>query len=141
MSNPTPLNWPPELGTSGGSIMHWVHFQAHAFKGDALTTDIALFIPPDAMSTGYKSDYKNLEMGSGGASAAPFRLWSPLGTWPMRWMVRPRCRSALLPRPSQSGPPWTASLAGCGTCGRRVSGRSRPGCCSGHTSTGPTTTS
>ena len=69
MSTPQPLNWPPELGTSGGSIMHWVHFQAHAFKGDALTTDIALFIPPDAMSTGYKSDYKNLEMGSGGATA------------------------------------------------------------------------
>lgn len=69
MSTPTPLNWPPELGTSGGSIMHWVHFQAHSFKGDALTTDIALFIPPDAMSTGYKSDYKNLEMGSGGAEA------------------------------------------------------------------------
>jgi hypothetical protein len=69
MSVPQPLNWPPELGTSGGSIMHWVHFQAHAFKEKNLTTDIALFIPPDAMSTGYKSDYKNLEMGSGGAAA------------------------------------------------------------------------
>ncbi len=64
------LNWPPELGSSGGSLNHWVDFHAFSFKGHNKTLECALYIPPDALSTGYKAEYKNLEMGQAGKAAA-----------------------------------------------------------------------
>jgi len=64
----TGLQWPPELGSaktegSGGTggLQHWVQFEGSSFKGRTPTCDIALFIPPDALSTGYKSEYENIE--------------------------------------------------------------------------------
>jgi len=62
--------WPPELGTSDGQINHWVEFSGFDFNKKAKTCDIALYIPPDALHTGYKSEYKQLEMGAGGVAAA-----------------------------------------------------------------------
>jgi len=56
--------WPPEIGRDGvGGLKHWVQFCSYGFKAPTKKrTDIALFIPPDALSTGYKAEYKNLEM-------------------------------------------------------------------------------
>ena len=64
------LNWPPELGAGGGGLNHWVDFHATNFKSHKKTMEIALYIPPDALSTGYKAEYKNLEMGQAGKAAA-----------------------------------------------------------------------
>jgi len=66
--------WPPELGAAGnteGGLQHWVQFEGKAFKGGTPTCDIALFIPPDALSTGYKSEYENVE----GMSASSFSAY------------------------------------------------------------------
>ena len=70
LGNVTRLNWPPELGSAGGSLNHWVDFHSYDFKHKKKKTEIALYIPPDALSTEYKSEYKNLEMGAGGMKAA-----------------------------------------------------------------------
>jgi len=62
--NDRPLQWPPELGAAGNTdsgLQHWVQFEGSSFKGRTPTCDIALFIPPDALSTGYKSEYENVE--------------------------------------------------------------------------------
>ena len=79
--------WPPELGAAGnteGGLQHWVQFEGKAFKGGTPTCDIALFIPPDALSTGYKSEYENVE----GMSASSFSAYQKAknggdtsGTW------------------------------------------------------------
>ena len=65
--SPTPLQWPPELGAtnSKGALQHWIHFTSKSFKDRKPTSDIALFMPPDALSTGYKSEYDNIEGMSG----------------------------------------------------------------------------
>jgi len=59
------FNWPPELGTGDDNINHWVEFSSYDFKGQSPRLTIALYIPPDALHTGYKSEYKNMELGQG----------------------------------------------------------------------------
>ena len=73
-------NWPPELGSSGGGLNHWVEFRGTTFKFHNPTLEIALYIPPDALSTGYKSEYKNLELGQAGMAAA-HAAQKAEGTW------------------------------------------------------------
>lgn len=67
MATVKPLQWPPELGASdsGGALQHWIHFSSMSFKDRTQTSDIALFMPPDALSTAYKSEYDNIEGMSG----------------------------------------------------------------------------
>ena len=59
------FEWPPELGTSDDQINHWVEFSSYEFKGQNPRLSIALYIPPDALNTGYKSEYKQMEVGAG----------------------------------------------------------------------------
>jgi len=65
--------YPTNLGTGDGQLNHWMSFQGFAFSrgmgsGDP-TVDIALYIPPDALQTSYKSDYSAVEMGQIGGRA------------------------------------------------------------------------
>ena len=55
--------YPPNLGSASGDINHWVHFRGFEFRSDNLTVDIALYIPPDALSTSYKADYEAAALG------------------------------------------------------------------------------
>jgi hypothetical protein len=53
--------YPTNLGTGDGQLNHWMSFQGFSFSrgpgtGNA-TVDIALYIPPDALQTSYKSEY------------------------------------------------------------------------------------
>ena len=65
--------YPTNLGTGDGQLNHWMSFQGFSFSrgpgtGNA-TVDIALYIPPDALQTSYKSDYSAVEMGQIGGRA------------------------------------------------------------------------
>jgi len=63
----TYLEYPSNIGSD---IKHWISFAAFDFKNrDRKTLDIALYIPGDALSTSYKSDYETSAMGSMGAAA------------------------------------------------------------------------
>ena len=60
------LEFPPSLGakpSGGNEINHWVHFKAFEFRTNNERLDVALYIPPDALSTSYKSDYESASMG------------------------------------------------------------------------------
>jgi len=63
MTVATTLEYPPNLGSASGDINHWVSFRGHAFRSNNLTVDIALYIPPDALSTSYKADYEAAALG------------------------------------------------------------------------------
>jgi hypothetical protein len=56
------LHWPNSL--SGDDLNHWISFKAFDFRGKTPTLDIALYIPPDALQTGYKSDYSEEGLGT-----------------------------------------------------------------------------
>ena len=58
----TYLEYPPSIGQS---LKHWVTFQAFDFRSHNETLNIALYIPPDALSTSYKSDYEAAALGQG----------------------------------------------------------------------------
>ena len=65
------LEYPSTLGggPEGGSIQHWISFQAFDFKDqDAATAllNIALYIPSDALQTSYKSSYEAASLGAVG---------------------------------------------------------------------------
>lgn len=62
MSITTTLEYPPNLGAPNGP-QHWVHFRGFEFRSNNNTVDIALYIPPDALSTSYKSDYEAASLG------------------------------------------------------------------------------
>ena len=49
------LEYPPTIGQS---LRHWVTFEAFDFREHFQTLDVALYIPPDALATSYKSDYE-----------------------------------------------------------------------------------
>jgi len=49
------LEYPPSIGQS---LRHWVTFEAFDFREHFQTLDVALYIPPDALATSYKSDYE-----------------------------------------------------------------------------------
>ena len=75
--------WPPELGAGGnteGGLQHWVQFEGSSFKGRTPTCDIALYIPPDALSTGYKSEYENIENMTGSNFSAYQKAKNDPGT-------------------------------------------------------------
>ena len=65
MATDTTLSWPPGLG-EGADLKHWINFKSFVFNKADPNLDIALFIPPDALSTSYKSDYETSEMGEAG---------------------------------------------------------------------------
>ena len=65
MADDTTLSWPPGLG-EGADLKHWINFKSFVFNKTDPNLDIALFIPPDALSTSYKSDYETSEMGEAG---------------------------------------------------------------------------
>ena len=48
--------------TIGQEVQHWVEFSAYDFKSKAQTLSIALYIPGDALSTSYKSDYESTSL-------------------------------------------------------------------------------
>tara|TARA_Y100000031_G_scaffold116878_1_gene129590 strand:+ start:72 stop:908 length:837 start_codon:yes stop_codon:yes gene_type:complete len=59
--------YPTNLGTGDGQLNHWMSFQGFSFSrgpgtGNA-TVDIALYIPPDALQTSYKSEYSATVLG------------------------------------------------------------------------------
>ena len=54
------LEYPPSIGQS---LKHWVSFKAFDFRKHHNTLDIALYIPPDALGTSYKSDYEAAALG------------------------------------------------------------------------------
>ena len=54
------LEYPPSIGQS---LKHWVSFKAFDFRKHHNTLDIALYIPPDALATSYKSDYESAALG------------------------------------------------------------------------------
>jgi hypothetical protein len=56
----TYLEYPPSIGQS---LKHWVSFKAFDFRKHHNTLDIALYIPPDALATSYKSDYEAAALG------------------------------------------------------------------------------
>jgi hypothetical protein len=57
--------------TIGQNVNHWISFSARDFKTHNNTLDIALYIPGDALSTSYKSDYESVGMGKiAGSSGA-----------------------------------------------------------------------
>lgn len=57
----------------GGGLLHWINFDGFAFNRGLSTgeqtVDIALYIPPDALQTSYKSDYTTVDMGQIGGRA------------------------------------------------------------------------
>ena len=57
----------------GGGLLHWINFDGYAFNRGLSTgkhtVDIALYIPPDALQTSYKSDYTTVDMGQIGGRA------------------------------------------------------------------------
>ena len=59
-------------GPGGGSIQHWIEFQAFDFKAQdsaQAVFNIALYIPSDALSTSYKSSYEAAGLGAVGGAA------------------------------------------------------------------------
>ena len=54
------LQYPPSVGES---LRHWVSFQAFDFRSHNETLNIALYIPADALTTSYKSDYEAETLG------------------------------------------------------------------------------
>jgi len=57
--------------TIGHDVNHWISFTARDFKSHSDTLNIALYIPGDALSTSYKSDYDSVGMGKiAGSSGA-----------------------------------------------------------------------
>ncbi len=70
---PDYYEYPTYLGTGDGQLNHWMSFEGFAFSrgmgSGNKTVDIALYIPPDALQTSYKSDYSAVEMGQIGGRA------------------------------------------------------------------------
>jgi len=69
-TGPTYLEYP---STIGSEVKHWISFKAYDFKAKQLTLDVALYIPGDALSTSYKSDYETSSLGAVGAAAPAMR--------------------------------------------------------------------
>jgi hypothetical protein len=64
---PDYYEYPTNLGRGDGQLNHWMSFQGFSFSrgpgtGNA-TVDIALYIPPDALQTSYKSEYSATSLG------------------------------------------------------------------------------
>ena len=55
------LEYPSNIGYE---VQHWVSFKGFDFKSRNPTLNIALYIPGDALSTSYKSDYESVGLGS-----------------------------------------------------------------------------
>jgi hypothetical protein len=64
---PDYYEYPTNLGRGDGQLNHWMSFQGFSFSRGpgtgAPTVDIALYIPPDALQTSYKSDYSAVSLG------------------------------------------------------------------------------
>ena len=58
------LSYPPGLGNA--DLQHWIEFKATKFNTATEMFACALFIPPDAMTTSYKSEYESTAMGEAG---------------------------------------------------------------------------
>ena len=58
------LSYPPGLGND--DLRHWIEFKATKFNSPEPRFECALFIPPDAMNTSYKSEYESTQMGEAG---------------------------------------------------------------------------
>ena len=65
------LEFPSNLGSfNAGAIPHWISFQAFSFKAKGKKNlDIALYIPGDALTTSYKSEYESASLGALGTVA------------------------------------------------------------------------
>ena len=66
------LEYPSNLGklpAGGADIDNWISFEAFSFKSQMKTLDIALYIPGDALTTSYKSEYESVALGGLGAMA------------------------------------------------------------------------
>jgi len=56
--------------TIGAGINHWISFESFKFKeAGTPNLNIALYIPPDALSTSYKSAYESQSLGQGAGRA------------------------------------------------------------------------
>mgnify|MGYP001272380607 FL=1 len=68
----TPMQYyeyPSNLGGMAGQTDNWISFDATGFKSQKPTLSIALYIPGDALTTSYKSEYENVSLGGLGAMA------------------------------------------------------------------------
>ena len=61
--------YPPTLGNNGdGEFQNWVLFESFDFKNQSQQNlDIAMYIPGDALTTSYKSEYESAQLGGLGA--------------------------------------------------------------------------
>ena len=68
------MEYPSNLGNSTGGrggnnsgIENWIAFEATGFKSQRPTFEVALYIPGDALTTSYKSEYESVSLGGLGA--------------------------------------------------------------------------
>ena len=61
------LQYPDTLGSE---VNHWISFTAFDFKSKFMTLDVALYIPGDALTTSYKSEYESVGLGMMGAAGS-----------------------------------------------------------------------
>ena len=66
----TYFEYPRTLGSEGGPDLHWMNFEARDFKSDNLMWSCALYIPPDALNTSFKSGWEGSKLGTLGGVAA-----------------------------------------------------------------------
>ena len=66
----TYFEYPRTLGSKGGADLHWMNFEARDFKSDNLMWSCALYIPPDALNTSFKSGWEGSKLGTLGGVAA-----------------------------------------------------------------------
>ncbi len=65
--SPDTHTWPTNLGSD--DLKHWIQFRSFKFGNKSEPNlDVALYIPPDALNTNYKSEYDSAEVGRMGAS-------------------------------------------------------------------------
>ena len=64
----TPMQYYEYPSTIGkGTTENWIAFEATGFKSQRPTFEVALYIPGDALSTSYKSEYESVSLGGLGA--------------------------------------------------------------------------
>ena len=63
------FEYPSNIGGMANQTDNWISFESFNFKSQNPALNIALYIPGDALSTSYKSEYETASLGALGASA------------------------------------------------------------------------
>lgn len=56
--------YPSNIGGMSGQTDNWIAFEATGFKSQRPTFEVALYIPGDALTTSYKSEYESTGLGT-----------------------------------------------------------------------------